>query len=364
MTGGALAERHPGVALLVWTTTPWTLVSNTAVAVHPEVDLRRGRAPPASELLVVAEDLRRGHARRGRHEVLSRCTGARAGAARATRGRSTWSRSPTRHYVDPRRLRHHHDGSGLVHLAPAFGADDLAVCRAYGLPVVNPVLPDGTLRRDVPLVGGQFFKKADEALVADLRARGLLFKHVPLRARLPALLALPHPADLLRAAVLVHPHDARSRTQLLRENEATNWYPADHQVGPLRRLADATTSTGRCRATATGARRCRSGAAQSDHLTVRRVAAPSWASWPASDLSATWTRTGRSSTTSPSPCPQCERDGHAACPRSSTAGTTPARCRSRSWATRTANAERVRARRTRPTSSARPSTRPAAGSTR
>ncbi|NED87732.1 class I tRNA ligase family protein, partial [Streptomyces sp. SID11233] len=71
------------------------------------------------------------------------------------------------------------DGTGLVHQSPAFGADDLRVCRAYGLPVVNPVRSNGTFAEDVPLVGGQFFKKADEDLVADLSARGLLFKHVP-----------------------------------------------------------------------------------------------------------------------------------------------------------------------------------------
>ena len=50
------------------------------------------------------------------------------------------------------------DGTGLVHQSPAFGEDDMAVARAYGLPVVVPVRPDGHFGEDVPLVGGQFFK--------------------------------------------------------------------------------------------------------------------------------------------------------------------------------------------------------------
>ena len=62
------------------------------------------------------------------------------------------------------------DGTGLVHQAPAFGADDLATCRGYGLPVVNPVGADGRFAAGVDLVGGQFFKDADPVLVKDLRA--------------------------------------------------------------------------------------------------------------------------------------------------------------------------------------------------
>ena len=104
------------------------------------------------------------------------------------------------------------DGTGLVHQSPAFGADDLAVCRGYGLPVVNPIDPTGHFLPDVPLVGGHFFKAADAALVEDLKNRGVLWQRAALRAQLSALLALPHAAHVLRAAVLVHPHQRRSRT--------------------------------------------------------------------------------------------------------------------------------------------------------
>src|SRR5439155_1289740 len=71
------------------------------------------------------------------------------------------------------------DVTGLVHQAPAFGADDLAVARAYDLPIVNPITGDGHFEADLALIGGAFFKDADDALVADLKARGLLYRHVP-----------------------------------------------------------------------------------------------------------------------------------------------------------------------------------------
>ena len=116
------------------------------------------------------------------------------------------------------------DGTGLVHQSPAFGAEDLAVARAYGLPVVNPVLPDGTFAPDVPLIGGLFFKKADDRLVPDLEQRGLLFKHVPYEHSYPhcwrchtVLIYYAQPSWYIRTTAI--------KDALLRENERTDWYP-------------------------------------------------------------------------------------------------------------------------------------------
>ena len=63
------------------------------------------------------------------------------------------------------------DGTGLVHMAPAFGADDMQTSRTHGLPVVNPIRPDGRFEESMPMVGGMFFKDADPRLIQDLRAR-------------------------------------------------------------------------------------------------------------------------------------------------------------------------------------------------
>ena len=68
------------------------------------------------------------------------------------------------------------DGTGLVHQSPAFGADDLEVCRKYNLPVVNPIEHDGHFKSEVALVGGVVFKEADKALIKDLKSRNLMFK--------------------------------------------------------------------------------------------------------------------------------------------------------------------------------------------
>ena len=70
---------------------------------------------------------------------------------------------PGAHRVLPGTFVTTEDGTGLVHMSPAFGADDMEASRAHGLPVVNPVRPDGRFEESVPMVGGLFFKDADES---------------------------------------------------------------------------------------------------------------------------------------------------------------------------------------------------------
>ncbi len=224
VTSGPLVEL--GASLLVWTTTPWTLVSNTAVAVHPEVPYVAARA--GDEVLVVAEPLLEAVLGEGA-QVLERLAGA--DLERTTYRRPfDWLDLPGAQFVALADYVTTESGTGLVHQAPAFGADDLAVGRRYGLPVVNPVRPDGTFAPDLPLVGGQFFKAADPALVADLRERGLLFREQPYEHPYPhcwrcdtALLYYALPSWYIRTTAI--------KDRLLEENERTNWYPSTIKHG-------------------------------------------------------------------------------------------------------------------------------------
>lgn len=222
LTSGPLAG---DAALLVWTTTPWTLVSNTAVAAHPDVTYVV--ATNGTEKLVVAEPLL--------EKALGEDGWELTGERFTGRAMERWTyerpfsliefpEGSEAHYVVNAEYVTTEDGTGLVHQAPAFGADDLVVCKAYGLPVVNPVRPDGAFETDVPLVGGVFFKKADEALTADLAARGLLFRHVPYEHSYPhcwrchtALLYYAQPSWYIRTTAV--------KDRLLEENEKTNWFP-------------------------------------------------------------------------------------------------------------------------------------------
>ncbi len=215
-----------GTDLLVWTTTPWTLVSNTAVAVHPDVTYVV--ATDGTDRVVVAEPLV-GAALGEGWEAVETVTG---------RDMERWTyrrpfdlvEIPDAHFVVLGDYVTTEDGTGLVHQSPAFGADDMAVCKAYGLPVVNPIAPDGHFEADVPLVGGAFFKEADPTLVADLDARGLLFTKLDYEHSYPhcwrchtPLMYFALPAWYIRTTA--------RKDELLAQNEQTNWYPGTIKHG-------------------------------------------------------------------------------------------------------------------------------------
>jgi isoleucyl-tRNA synthetase len=227
VTSGELADL--GAALLVWTTTPWTLVSNTAVAVHPDVDYAVAEVVVEEnrEVLVVAEAL------------LGALTGD-VKVLKVIKGRDlervTYKRPldlieiPDSHFIVLATYVTTEDGTGLVHQSPAFGADDLAVCRGYGLPVVNPIAPDGKFLADVPLVGGVFFKEADKTLVKELKSRGVLYKHQPFEHPYPhcwrchtALIYYAQPSWYIRTTSI--------KDELIRENAKTDWHPETIKTG-------------------------------------------------------------------------------------------------------------------------------------
>ena len=228
VTGGDLADRYPGVALLVWTTTPWTLVSNVAVAVQPAADYQVVRTG-TGDLFVVAAGLVDTALPGEEPEVLETLSGSvLEGLPYAAP--FDLVEVPDAHYVIRGDYVTTDDGSGLVHIAPAFGQDDLNAARGYDLPMINPVRPDGTFEPEVPLVGGLFFKKADEVLVADLASRGLLVRHVPYEHSYPhcwrchtPLIYYAQPSWFIRTT-------ARQQ-ELLDQNEATSWFPPTIQWG-------------------------------------------------------------------------------------------------------------------------------------
>ena len=227
ITSGPLAEI--GASLLVWTTTPWTLVSNTAIAVHPDVTYVavQTSVEDVTEVLIVAEPLLSSVA--GEHKILKTMLGKEL-------ERTTYKRPldfidiPDSHFVVLATYVTTEDGTGLVHQAPAFGADDLQVCRSYGLPVVNPIAPDGTFLPEVPKVGGLFFKEADKVLVKELKARGVLYKHQPFEHPYPhcwrchtALIYYAQPSWYIRTTSI--------KDELIRENQKTDWHPETIKSG-------------------------------------------------------------------------------------------------------------------------------------
>ncbi len=226
LTTGPLAGEAD---LLVWTTTPWTLVSNTAVAVHPEVTYvvaeKAGETP-----VVVAEPL---------FDAVLGEEWQRTGRSFLGTELEHWGYlrpfdlvpfDGEAHFVVLADYVTTDDGTGLVHQAPAFGADDMAVCRRYGLPFVNPVRSNGHFRDDLDLVGGMFFKEADPPLTEDLERRGLLFHVVDHEHAYPHCWRC-HTPLIYYAMPSWYVRTTKRKSRLIEENEATTWYPDNVKHG-------------------------------------------------------------------------------------------------------------------------------------
>jgi isoleucyl-tRNA synthetase len=231
-----------GESLLVWTTTPWTLPGNVAVAVAPEVAYARARV--GGETLILAEPLVEKVLGEGVEIVGERFPGSEL-VGRAYDGPvfalSDGGPSPIRRDVAPafRVLAGDFvttdDGTGLVHIAPAFGEDDYAVAAENGLfdptdhgSLYNPVKPDGHFDDRVVGFEDEFVKDPETtaALIADLDARGLLFREQVYEHAYPHCWRCGTPL-LYYAKSSWYVATSKSRDALLAGNETIGWHP-DH----------------------------------------------------------------------------------------------------------------------------------------
>nr|1WK8_A Chain A, Isoleucyl-tRNA synthetase [Thermus thermophilus]1WK8_B Chain B, Isoleucyl-tRNA synthetase [Thermus thermophilus] len=156
-------------SLLIWTTTPWTLPGNVAAAVHPEYTYAAFQV--GDEALILEEGLGRKLLGEGT-PVLKTFPG------KALEGLPYTPPYPQAlekgYFVVLADYVSQEDGTGIVHQAPAFGAEDLETARVYGLPLLKTVDEEGKLL--VEPFKGLYFREANRAILRDLRGRGLLFK--------------------------------------------------------------------------------------------------------------------------------------------------------------------------------------------
>jgi isoleucyl-tRNA synthetase len=163
-------------ALVIWTTTPWTIPANRAVAVHPQLDyvLLSGELDGRHRELLVAEGLADDLVERWGMESVSR-----SAAVKGEKLETLSLQHPFLGAQVPVILGEHvttDAGTGLVHTAPGHGADDFVVGQQYDLDPISPVLDSGLFRDDLPVVGGVHVSKANEPVIEALQESGALVK--------------------------------------------------------------------------------------------------------------------------------------------------------------------------------------------
>src|SRR4051794_34925576 len=226
-----------GESLLVWTTTPWTLPGNEAVAVAPDVAYARARL--AGETLILAEALVEKVLGEGA-EIIETFPGSTL-VGRHYEGPvfELGDREPGGLPILAGGFVTTEDGTGIVHLAPAFGEDDYAVAAENGIfdptehaTLYNPVGLDGRFDSRVTGFEGRFVKDPEltRALIADLDARGLLFREQAYEHSYPHCWRCGTPL-LYYAKSSWYIATSQAREQLLANNETIGWHPAHVKHG-------------------------------------------------------------------------------------------------------------------------------------
>jgi isoleucyl-tRNA synthetase len=157
---------------LVWTTTPWTLISNVALAVHKNIDYVK--VEHHGENLILAEA--RLSVLGDEYTVLEKFKGSTLLGKEYERLYSYHQPKERGWYVIHGDFVTTEDGSGIVHIAPAYGEDDYQVSQKYGLPTIHPVDKSGEFGPEVTPFAHKFVKDADPEIIADLKHRNILYK--------------------------------------------------------------------------------------------------------------------------------------------------------------------------------------------
>jgi isoleucyl-tRNA synthetase len=223
----------PKTAFLVWTTTPWTLPANVAVAVHPDVmyaKVERKTAAGEKEYLILARDL-----------VEKVFAGEEVKIVGDYKGSELkgWKYQPLFTFLPLEKQAHRvvlggfvtvEDGTGVVHQAPAFGAEDMQMSIENDLPVLMTVDETGCFIPQVAPWKGMFVKDADPLIIADLQNRGLMLRSGIIEHTYPFCWRCDTPL-LYYARSTWYIRTTQYRDRMTELNGTIHWYPEHIQTG-------------------------------------------------------------------------------------------------------------------------------------
>ncbi len=222
----------PDTSLLVWTTTPWTLPANVAVAAHPEVEYVTVERDNNGTLekLILAKNLVEKIFKDEEVKIVDTFKGKKL---KGVKYKPLFTFVPVdkpAYFVVMGDFVTTEDGSGLVHQAPAFGAEDMEMAKLHDLPILLTVQPDGTFIPEITPWRGIFVKDADPKIIKDLDARGLLFRAGTLVHTYPFCWRCKTPL-LYYARDSWFIRTSSKREQLVALNKTINWVPEHVQSG-------------------------------------------------------------------------------------------------------------------------------------
>ncbi len=216
---------------LVWTTTPWTLPSNVALCVNPKEDYTEIKAEDG-KVYILADALIDAHFEN--YEKIKTVTGKELEGVEYEPlfDYAVGTFNEKAFYVTCDGYVTLTDGSGIVHIAPAFGEDDANVGRNYNLPFVKLVDDRGRMTEETGELKGLFVKDADKLVIENLKGRGLLFKELMFEHNYPYCWRCDTPLlYYARSSWFIKVTEIKDR--LLKSNESVNWMPETIGTGRM-----------------------------------------------------------------------------------------------------------------------------------
>ena len=224
------AEGEVNTYFVAWTTTPWTLPSNLALAVGPEIDYVK--LHDGDEFYIMAESRLHAYYKDNVPEIAARYKGRDLAGKRyvplfdyfkelASQGAFQVLAAD---YVSTE------DGSGIVHIAPGFGEDDAAVCHAAGLPDVCPIDDQCCFTAEVPDYAGRYVKDVDNEVIARLKAEGKLIHRGTIKHNYPHCWRDDHPLIYRAISTWFVKIDA-IKDRMIAANKQIDWFPAHLKEG-------------------------------------------------------------------------------------------------------------------------------------
>jgi len=215
-------------SFLVWTTTPWTLISNVALAVGGNITYVKLRFKDTGEQIILAKD--RLAVIKEEYELLGEIKGRELERIEYEQLMPYITPEEKAFYVTVGDFVSTEDGSGIVHIAPAFGEDDYQVSRKYGLPVMQPVDKSGKFTAEVTDFAGRFVKEADDDIILKLKEEKKLYKKEKFVHSYPHCWRCHSPL-LYYARESWYINTPSYKDKMIKLNNEINWFPPETGTG-------------------------------------------------------------------------------------------------------------------------------------
>jgi len=210
---------------LLWTTTPWTLPANLAICFGPEIEYAAVRDRATQEVFLMAVSrLSAYYKSEKEYDILKTYKGSELGGLKYEPLFDYFKNNPNSFVSLVDKFVTTEEGTGIVHLAPAYGEDDYRVCRAAGIPLVDPLDEDCRFTGQAPDYAGQFCKDADKAIISALKQSGQLIHQSTITHSYPFCERTDTPL-IYRAIDAWHVRVEDLRERMLANNAKVHWTP-------------------------------------------------------------------------------------------------------------------------------------------